>query len=157
MAGRETPIREAMMSVGLEHATEVRVTGRQLGASRHAPAAARQFTRGFLADMGASTWCQQAGELMASELVTNALVHAKSAARLWISVADGIARIEVTDDGPGDPVLRDPGPEGGYGLRLTDMLAQSWGVIPAAGGPGKTVWFTISLSGSRQFASRLVS
>ena len=145
------------MSAGLDHATGVWSTGRQLGASRHAPAAARQFTRGFLADMGASAWCQQAGELMASELVTNALVHAKSAARLWISVADGIARVEVSDDGPGDPVLRDPGPEGGYGLWLTDMLAQSWGVIPATGDVGKTVWFTISLSGSRQFASRLVS
>jgi anti-sigma regulatory factor (Ser/Thr protein kinase) len=141
-----------MMSAGLEQETGIRITGRQLGASRHAPAAARQFTRGFLADMGASTWCQQAGEL-----VTNALVHAKSAARLWISIADGIARIEVTDDGPGDPVLRDPGPEGGYGLWLTDMLAQSWGVISAAGDFGKTVWFTISLSGSRQFSSRLVS
>jgi anti-sigma regulatory factor (Ser/Thr protein kinase) len=146
-----------MMSAGLDQETGVRITARQLGASRQAPAVARQFTRGFLADMGASTWCQQAGELMASELVTNALVHAKSAARLWISVADGIARIEVTDDGPGDPVLRDPGPAGGYGLWLTDMLAQSWGVIPAAGDRGKTVWFTISLSGSRQFTSRLVS
>jgi anti-sigma regulatory factor (Ser/Thr protein kinase) len=146
-----------MMSADLDQATGVRITGRQLGASRHAPAVARQFTRGFLADMGASTWCQQAGELMASELVTNALVHAKSAARLWISISDGIAKIEVTDDGPGDPVLRNPGPEGGYGLWLTDMLAQSWGVIPAAGDLGKTVWFTIALNGSRQFASRLVS
>jgi anti-sigma regulatory factor (Ser/Thr protein kinase) len=150
-------MREALMSSGLDQATGVRITGRQLGASRHAPAVARQFTRGFLADMGASTWCQQAGELMASELVTNALVHAKSAARLWISIADGIARIEVTDDGPGDPVLRDPGPEGGYGLWLTDMLAQSWGVSPAVGDLGKTVWFTISLSGSRGFATTLVS
>jgi anti-sigma regulatory factor (Ser/Thr protein kinase) len=146
-----------MMSAGLDQETGVRITGRQLGASRHAPAVARQFTRDFLADIGASPWCQQAGELMASELVTNALVHAKSAARLWISIADGIARIEVTDDGPGVPVLRDPGPEGGYGLWLTDSLAQSWGVIPAAGDLGKTVWFTISLNGSRQFASSLVS
>src|ERR1700758_2798487 len=125
------------MSAVLDHATEVRVTGRQLGASRHAPAAARQFTRGFLADMGASAWCQQAGELMASELVTNALVHAHSAARLWISVADGMSRIEVTDAGPGDPTLRDPGPEGGYGLWLTDSLAQSWGVTSPAGNLGK--------------------
>jgi anti-sigma regulatory factor (Ser/Thr protein kinase) len=145
------------MSADLDQATGVRITGRQLGASRHAPAVARQFTRGFLADMGASTWCQQAGELMASELVTNALVRAESAAGLCISISDGIARIEVTDDGPGDPVLRNPGPEGGYGLWLTDMLAQSWGVIPAAGDLGKTVWFTIALNGSRQFASRLVS
>ena len=145
------------MSSGLDQATGVRIVGRQLAPSRRAPAVARQFTRGYLADIGASPWCQQAGELVASELVTNALVHAHSAARLWISIADGMARIEVTDDGPGEPALRDPGPEGGYGLWLTDMLAQSWGVIPAAQGSGKTVWFTISLTGSRGVDTRLVS
>lgn len=145
------------MSPGLDQATGVRIVERQLAPSRRAPAVARQFTRGFLADIGASPWCQQAGELMASELVTNALVHAKSAARLGISIADGFARIEVTDDGPGEPVLRDPGPDGGYGLWLTDMLAQSWGVTPAGEGAGKTVWFTISLTGSRGFATCLVS
>lgn len=150
-------MREAMMSSGLDQATGARIIGRQLAPSRRAPAVAREFTRGYLADIGASPWSQQAGELMASELVTNALVHAHSAARLWISVEDGIVRIEVTDDGPGEPVLRDPGPDGGYGLWLTNMLAQSWGVTPATEGPGKTVWFTISLTGSRGFATRLVS
>lgn len=148
---------EAMMSSDLDQATGVRVAGRQLGASRRAPAVARRFTRGLLADVGASAWCQQAGELMASELVTNALVHAHSAVRLWISIADGMARIEVTDDGPGDPVLRDPGEGGGFGLWLTDTLAGSWGVTHAVGDAGKTVWFTISLNGSRQCASSLVS
>jgi anti-sigma regulatory factor (Ser/Thr protein kinase) len=157
VTGQEDTDQEATMSSGLDQATGVRITGQQLGASRRAPAVARQFTRGFLADLGASEWCQQAGELMASELVTNALVHAHSAARLWISVADGLARIEVTDDGPGEPVLRDPGPAGGYGLWLTDTLAQSWGVTSAAGNLGKTVWFTISLNGARRFDSRLVS
>lgn len=133
------------MSADLDQAAGVRITGRQLGASRRAPAVARQFTRDFLADMGASSWSQQAGELMASELVTNAIVHAHSAARLWISIADGMARIEVTDDGPGEPVLREPGVEGGYGLWLTDTLAQTWGVTSAVGEPGKTVWFAIPL------------
>jgi anti-sigma regulatory factor (Ser/Thr protein kinase) len=146
-----------MMNSDLDQATGVRIAGRQLGANRRAPAVARQFTRDFLADFGASAWCQQAGELVASELVTNALVHAHSAARLWISIADGIARIEVTDDGPGDPVLRDPGPEGGFGLWLTDTLAQSWGITHATGDASKTVWFTIALNGSRQCASSLVS
>jgi anti-sigma regulatory factor (Ser/Thr protein kinase) len=137
--------REAAMSPDLGQATGVPATGWRFSASRRAPAVARQFTRGFLADMGASQWSQQAGELMVSELVTNAVVHAKATARLWISVTDGVARIEVTDDGPGDPVLRDPGPDGGYGLWLTDMLARSWGVI-RHGDPGKTVWFTIPLA-----------
>ena len=137
------------MSPDLDQATGARTTGRQLGASRRAPAVARQFTRDFLADFGASAWCQQAAELIASELVTNAIVHAHSAARLRISIGDGLARIEVTDDGQGDPMLRDPGPEGGYGLWLTDILAQSWGVTSAHGNAGKTVWFTIPLAEPR--------
>lgn len=136
------------MRSDLDQATGAAATGRQLGACRRTPAVARQFTRGFLADMGASQRCQQAGELIVSELVTNAIVHAHSTARLRISIAGGTARIEVTDDGPGEPVLHDPGPDGGYGLWLTDMLAKSWGVT-RAGGPGKTVWFTIPLAGRR--------
>jgi anti-sigma regulatory factor (Ser/Thr protein kinase) len=136
------------MSSELAQATGAPATGQRFSASRRAPAVARRFTRGFLADMGATPWCQQAGELMVSELVTNAVVHANATARLWISVDGGLARIEVTDDGPGEPVLRDPGPDGGYGLWLTDTLAQSWGVTHAAE-PGKTVWFTIPLTGQR--------
>ena len=73
----------------------------------------------------------------------------RTAARLRISVGDGLARIEVTDDGQGDPMLRDPGPEGGYGLWLTDILAQSWGVTSAHGKAGKTAWFTIPLAEPR--------
>jgi serine/threonine-protein kinase RsbW len=139
------------MSSDLGQVTGAPATGRQFGASRRAPAVARRFTRDFLDEMGAGQWCQQAGELIVSELVTNAIVHAKSTARLWISIAGGVARIEVTDDGPGEPVLRDPGPDGGYGLWLTDTLAQSWGVAHAIGADGgdKTVWFTVPLDGRR--------
>jgi serine/threonine-protein kinase RsbW len=134
------------MHSDLGQASGAPTTGRRFGASRRAPAIARRFTRDFLAETGAGQRCQQAGELIVSELVTNAIVHARSTARLWISIADGMARIEVTDDGPGDPVLRDPGPDGGYGLWLTDMLAQSWGVIRAGDGD-KTVWFTVPVAG----------
>jgi anti-sigma regulatory factor (Ser/Thr protein kinase) len=120
-------------------------TGRAFSRSRTAPAVARRFVRGFLGDAGANARCQQVGELLVSELVTNALVHARTSARMWVSVTDGVARVEVTDDGPGHPRLRVPGPDGGYGLWLTDMLATSWGATCHDDAPGKTVWFTVPL------------
>ena len=55
-------------------------------------------------------------------------------------------RIEVTDAGGGKPTMRSPGPQDpfGRGLRIVDMLSDSWGVDydPPR---GKTVWFTLKL------------
>ena len=107
---------------------------------------ARRFSRDFLAGTGADQHRQQVAELLASELVTNAVIHVRTTARLSVSVTGSTARIEVTDDGPGQPEPRDPDPDhGGYGLWLVDWLAQSWGVNPG-NGQDKTVWFTLPLS-----------
>ncbi|HEX6523069.1 MAG TPA: ATP-binding protein [Streptosporangiaceae bacterium] len=63
-------------------------------------------------------------------------------------VTGGTARIEVSDDGPGIPQLREPGHDhGGYGLWLVDWLAQAWG-ISSRDSTGKTVWFTLPVSGA---------
>lgn len=110
-----------------------------------APAMARRRAREFLAEADADRRCQQVAELLVSELMTNAVVHARTAAQLSLSVTDGIARIEVSDDDPGQPVLREPDlAPGGFGLRLVEGLAESWGIIP--GENGKVVWFTVPLS-----------
>jgi anti-sigma regulatory factor (Ser/Thr protein kinase) len=107
---------------------------------------ARRFSRDFLAGTGADQHCQQVAELLISELDTNAVIHARTTARLSVSVTGSTARIEVTDDGPGQPEPRDPDPDhGGYGLWLADRLARSWGVN-TGNGHDKTVWFTLLLS-----------
>jgi len=134
------------MSPELDHVRPAPATDRWFSRSRIAPALARRFARDYLADAGADARCQQIAELLVSELVTNALVHARSTSRLWISLSDGIARVEVTDDGPGEPALKEPGPDGGYGLRVTDTLARAWGVTRRADSPDKTVWFTVPLT-----------
>ena len=127
------------------------------------PAAGRQFRPGpalppwrggsagtFLAGTGADQHCQQVAELLVSELVTNAVIHARTTARLPVPVTGGTARIEVTADGPSQPEPRDPDPgHGGYGLWLVDRLAQSWGVN-TGNGQDKTVWFTLLLSAAPQ-------
>lgn len=106
---------------------------------------ARRCARKFLADADADRHCQHVAELLVSELVTNAVVHARTTARMSVSVTGGIARIEVSDDEPGQPVLRELDQDpGGFGLWLVEWLAESWGVIPDES--GKTVWFTVPLS-----------
>lgn len=78
--------------------------------------------------------------LVVSELVTNAVMHARVAPRLTLSWDGRCVRIEVSDDGPGRPVLRRPAPTAtsGRGVALVDSLAEHWGVVPGRG--GKTVW-----------------
>lgn len=120
-------------------------TRQQFRRGLDAPAAGRKFARNFLADIGADRRCQQVAELLTSELIANSVVHARTAARLSVSVTGETARIEVTDDGPGWPEPRQPDDQGGYGLWMVDWLAREWGVSGTRG-QGKTVWFTFPLS-----------
>jgi anti-sigma regulatory factor (Ser/Thr protein kinase) len=81
--------------------------------------------------------------LLTNELVTNAVVHARSPAVVVLSRAESTLRVAVTDLGGGVPAVdrdRQIG-EGGRGLPLVDALAASWGVTPLV--LGKTVWFTL--------------
>lgn len=85
--------------------------------------------------------------LLVSELATNCIKHSCSGFELDIHVDGSKARVSVTDDGPGAPVLRDPAPSdtSGRGLRVVQELSDDWGVEACRGGHGKTVWFSMSL------------
>jgi len=83
-------------------------------------------------------------ELLASELVTNAVVHGAGSVtvRVWPG-PDGL-RVEVSDHGGGTPCLQDRldvEAEGGRGLGIVDGLASRWGVAPRTTGSGTMVWF----------------
>lgn len=81
--------------------------------------------------------------LLTSELVTNAVVHAKGTPQIVVQATEHQLRIEVHDQEHTSPVRRAPdasGP-GGRGLLLLDELATEWGVEPRPG--GKAVWFTV--------------
>jgi hypothetical protein len=77
-----------------------------------------------------------------SELVTNAIVHARSAPTVRIIVRRARIRIEVADDSPALPVMAPPDvlATGGRGLRIVDHLSLDWGTTPRDG-DGKVVWF----------------
>ncbi len=81
-------------------------------------------------------------QIVATELVTNALLHGRPPVLFGLLAAvDGRPlRVEVHDVGPGVPTVRHPGPAtpNGRGLLLVDGTSSRWGVTPI--GAGKTVW-----------------
>lgn len=84
--------------------------------------------------------------LVASELVTNAVVHAESDAVLSITATEEILRIEVADSGRDapDPHVAGNDDEHGRGLLLIAVLSAAWGTEPRLGG-GKIVWADLPL------------
>ena len=80
-------------------------------------------------------------ELIVCELVANAVEHADSQIRVQVWKAGSTIRVEVHDDGEGEPTLLHPPllAEGGRGLRIVETIATAWGVVRISG-QGKTVW-----------------
>jgi anti-sigma regulatory factor (Ser/Thr protein kinase) len=80
--------------------------------------------------------------LLASELVTNGIVHGKRPVSVCLSGRCEILRIEVYDPTPALPCARraEANDEAGRGLALIAALAADWGTLlhPKAG--GKSVW-----------------
>ncbi|WP_441250031.1 SpoIIE family protein phosphatase [Kitasatospora sp. McL0602] len=118
-------------------------------------AAARGFVRDALIGWGLPEVVDDAVVLV-SELVTNAVVHAGTAAEVRCLREETTVRIEVTDRHPerGIPSFAhvptasseryaDPDGEGGRGLLMCSALSTTWGVEYSAG--QKTVWFRLAL------------
>ena len=82
--------------------------------------------------------------LLTSELVTNAILHARTNVVVTIAVDPPTVRVEVSDDAEQYPEMRPPDEEAtsGRGMVLVDALATAWGVRPANG--GKCVWFELA-------------
>jgi DNA-binding response OmpR family regulator len=117
-----------------------KVATTELPADTSSPGVARRFVTETLAKWESET-VADAALLVVSELVTNAVVHATSAAVLRLGYTDRSIRIEVSDHGSGSPaplVATDDG-EGGRGLLLVAAVSAAWGVESTASG-GKRVW-----------------
>jgi anti-sigma regulatory factor (Ser/Thr protein kinase) len=82
-------------------------------------------------------------QLLVSELVTNALLHAGPPLVLCIQRNGDQMRVDVTDGSSAHPLARPVHDDStnGRGLPLVEALALSWGWHPA--GPGKSVWFEL--------------
>jgi anti-sigma regulatory factor (Ser/Thr protein kinase) len=114
----------------------------QLPSSLDAPMIARAFLRSAL-----ETWrldgFGQITELLASELVSNVVVHVGSPMTLRISTGASSIRVDVEDRSSTLPELRHPDvdEEHGRGVLFVSELANDWGAERNAG--GKTVWFEL--------------
>ncbi len=107
------------------------------------PRQVRRLVRRTLADWGLSA-CADVAELLASELVTNAVRHASKPIELRLMRTDVIL-CEVKDDDHHLPVLRTAtgSDEVGRGLNLVSSLARQWGANRTV--DGKVVWFDLAL------------
>jgi anti-anti-sigma factor len=90
---------------------------------------------------------REQAQVLAGELVTNAVVHAQTDMRLRLELGGELLHIAVTDLDPRLPRLLpdDPQAEGGRGLRLVKWISAAWGAQPHPEG-GKVVWCTLRTS-----------
>jgi anti-sigma regulatory factor (Ser/Thr protein kinase) len=108
-----------------------------------APRHARRSLARWLSGMGCPAHVVDDASLVASEFVTNAVVHAKSALRVIARIGDGRLRLEVHDEAVQPPVQRKPDANGGgYGLGLVDAVVDTWGWAPTPS--GKLVWAEVT-------------
>jgi anti-sigma regulatory factor (Ser/Thr protein kinase) len=105
------------------------------------PGTARTLIRDALT--GCSEETIATAQLLVSELVTNAVLHAGPPLVLGIQLNGDQTRIVVTDGSSAHPLARPIHDDtaDGRGLPLVEALSSSWGWHIA--GPGKSVWFEL--------------
>lgn len=118
-----------------------RILETELEASVSSPGVARAAVHRALG--GVADDCVEVVVLLVSELVTNAVLHARSPVQLVVDVGATSVRVEVAD-----LAATEPGPvpagvteEGGRGLLLVARLVDRYGWTQAQ--TGKSVWFEL--------------
>jgi serine phosphatase RsbU (regulator of sigma subunit)/anti-sigma regulatory factor (Ser/Thr protein kinase) len=128
---------------------------RTFTASSQSAAQARVFTRTKLEEWGAEELADSAS-LIVSELVTNAVIHTGTPARLALRLQSQDLRVEVEDQLPGRTLAIVPErpsdtAEQGRGLLITTSLSSAWGVEYTA--TAKRVWVLCERNGTSEVAS----
>ncbi|MEU0659493.1 SpoIIE family protein phosphatase [Streptomyces lavendulocolor] len=104
---------------------------------------ARRFVRSALRGAAAEV-VEDTAELLASELVTNAVLHARTEVEVRVWSHEGQVRVRVGDGRPDRPLVpreRRPYAGAGRGLAVVEELASSHGAHVGEG--RKTVWFEL--------------
>lgn len=83
---------------------------------------------------------EHTASLLVTELVTNAVLHARTPLSVAIEIVGDGLRISVADESPTGPTLRTYDAEAatGRGLHLVDVLSARWGMESRP--TGKAVW-----------------
>ncbi|MFI7577819.1 ATP-binding protein [Micromonospora sp. NPDC049497] len=144
--GRQTTLRTATVHGPARHeAVDPRRAHLSLPADRQSPAAARRLVAAHCRAWGMHSTADRA-MVIASELISNAVLHAATEVDITATALSGSLRISVRDRAVGTPrpaAVTDSGQlsEGGRGLPIVNALATDWGFF--AFGDGKTVWAQI--------------
>ena len=106
---------------------------------------ARRYVRQLLRELGREE-LEESAELGVSELVSNAVLHARTAFTVTVRTTPaGRVRIEIEDSSPTplQPRHFNAMATTGRGLQLVASLSFDWGIEERSGtqDPGKTVWF----------------
>ncbi|MET9498910.1 SpoIIE family protein phosphatase [Streptomyces sp. NPDC006552] len=115
---------------------------RRLPPERRSAPLARHFVRSAL--RGVAQEAVETAELLTSELVTNAVLHARTEVEVQVWSHDGHVRVRVSDGRPDRPLVpREARPYAatGRGLTVVEELASSHGAHVGKG--RKTVWFEL--------------
>ena len=109
---------------------------------RRSPARARAFVVHHLSEHRLHDLVEPV-RLIASELATNAVVHARTAFTVTLSQRDNVVTLGVEDEQPAQaltvPVWPDLLGDDGRGLKIVDQVSDKWGVSTDPRG-GKLVW-----------------
>lgn len=103
---------------------------------------ARRFVMRCLERWSMDHLCETVA-LLTSEVVSNAVLHARTEVVLTATRLGDAVELRVSDGSAVRPVPRRHGADSttGRGMHLLDRLAQEWEVLPEAG--GKTLRFTV--------------
>ena len=119
-------------------------------ADRTAPSQARRFVADTLRSWDLPSDVTEDAVLLVSELVTNALLHARSAPVVEIDHDVEHLRCVVVDNSSVVPRRRRYANDAatGRGIALVETLASRWGV-DVDSGSGKRVWFELAIDNAR--------
>ncbi|MEV0808010.1 SpoIIE family protein phosphatase [Micromonospora sp. NPDC050200] len=131
--------------LAVEHALQPsRSASMEMPAEPTAPSRVRHWMTAQLTEWRVPDAVIGAAVLCTSELTTNALLHAGTAARVEIDLSPERLLVSVADSGTRGTVTRaqtDTLSSRGRGLGLIEQLSDAWGTDPTV--RGSTVWFEI--------------
>ena len=104
---------------------------------------ARSLTRDYL-QSSCPPEAIEIAALLVTELVTNAVLHARTPIVVVVESSPGVVFLAVNDQASGDPIARDYGVDAatGRGIKLVRELSTRWGVDRSEA--GKRVWCEIT-------------
>jgi DNA-binding NarL/FixJ family response regulator len=136
---------ELLVVAGLLETVEqaVREATAKMAGEPASASSARQFVSETLQRWDAASDLDTVS-LLVSELVSNAIIHARTDFEVSVLLRSHTIRIEVDDQSAAVPVPRDADVDdtSGRGMALVEALATGWGVDDRRPG-GKTVWFEV--------------